>query len=702
MSHPQPHAVDVPITDMDDPEDDIIFAEQAHDNTHTRPSTFLDTLDYENTASSQQGQNGPGIFSKFKSFLTNSQPSSASDYEMVSRFDIDTPSETDGEYDESREPPLDIRDYRIKLLEKQVKNRTIIGSVVLFTVGILTFILFFNRNNGHLGIQSSGGNTRRIYTNSTHNFHQTTILISLDGFHPHYINPLDTPTMHNIMKNDYGAPYMIPSFPSSTFPNHWTLITGLYPSEHGIVGNTFYDPLLKKQFINTNPKIGGLDPDFWQGGEPIWKTAKKQNIKTAVHMWPGSEVPHIGPEDDFDRYNGSELLSSKVDRVMGWLDRDSIDNRPELILTYVPTIDQFGHKFGISGQNLTDALTYVDNFLDLLKQELHKRNLDDIVNVIIVSDHGMAPTSNDRLLYLDDLIDLDKIEHIDGWPLFGLRPKEEFSVDEIYNELQEKFNKMGSEITSNYEIYKVEDVPKEFQFGGNLTDHKFNYRLAPIWIFPNVGYSITTHQQMKDNNFDYKPKGVHGYNNTHLLMRAIFLGFGPYFKNKPLKVEPFQNTQVYNLVCDTLDIIPAPNNGTQIHEIWANELDDGWLDSLSFPNLPFEIEHIVRNNATYDSLWRKGKYQEAEEEGGEKEIPTNDHPLEDMRSEESTITSLTPEKLPKPTDFISTETGNTLTTSTTSKIHQGFGDIMGDIMDGIGDGVEAIGDAFHNLIDDIF
>ncbi|RCK56097.1 hypothetical protein Cantr_05864 [Candida viswanathii] len=612
---------------------------------------------------------------------------------MVLRFDIDTPSETDGEFDDSREPPVDLRDHRIQLLEKQVKNRTIIGSVVLLTVGVLTFILFFNRNNGHLGIQLTSHN-RQVYSNSTHDFHQTTILISLDGFHPHYINPLDTPTMHNIMKNDYGAPYMTPSFPSLTFPNHWTLVTGLYPSEHGIVGNTFYDPLLKKQFINTNPKVGGLDPDFWQGGEPIWTTAGRQNIRTAVHMWPGSEVPHVGPDHDFDRYNGSELLSSKVDRVMGWLDRESIDERPELILTYVPTIDQFGHKYGISGQNLTDALTYVDNFLDLMKQELHKRNLDDIVNVIIVSDHGMAPTSNDRLLYLDDLIDLEKIEHIDGWPLFGLRPKQEYSVDDIYNELQEKFKNLGPEITSNYEIYKVEDIPKDYQFGGNLTDHKFNYRLAPIWLFPNVGYSITTHQQMQDNDFEYKPKGVHGYNNTHLLMRAIFLGFGPYFKNKPLKVQPFQNTQVYNLVCDTLDIIPAPNNGTQMHEIWNNELDDGWLDTLDFPNLPFEIDHIVRKNATYDLLWRKGKQAQGD-------APTNDHPLEDMKTEESEVTSLTNEKLPKPTDFISTSTGITHLTVTTT-VHEGFGEIMEDIMDGIEDGVEAIGDVFHNIIDDIF
>ena len=176
---------------------------------------------------------------------------------MVLRFDVDSTNDSD---DLDNQPPIDIRERRLQLLEKQVKNRTVVGSIFLLTVGILTFVLFFNKNSVTLLLNT--GPSRKIYSNSTHEFHQTTILISLDGFHPHYINPLDTPTMHNIMKNDYGAPYMTPSFPSLTFPNHWTLITGLYPSEHGIVGNTFYDPELKKQFINTNPKVGGLDPDF--------------------------------------------------------------------------------------------------------------------------------------------------------------------------------------------------------------------------------------------------------------------------------------------------------------------------------------------------------------------------------------------------------------------------------------------------------
>ncbi|RLV92229.1 hypothetical protein JA1_003262 [Spathaspora sp. JA1] len=682
-----PHEVDVPVTDMDDPEDDIIFPE-----TSDQTNDFLDVLDYELDPDSNQS-----LFNKVKSLFTNSTNNRSNNYEMVSSrnddsFELDSDISTPDAIDND-DPTINIRDYRVKLLENKLKRRTIAG-VVLLVMLMVTTVFMFGRSSAETIIYSQG---KRLLSNSTHDFYPTTLVISLDGFHPHYINSKDTPTMHNILVNEYGPPYMTPSFPSSTFPNHWTLVTGLYPSEHGIVGNTFFDPKLNKPFVNTNPKVGGLDPDFWRGGEPVWNTAERQNLITAVHMWPGSEVPDgVGPKGEFDRYNGSELLVSKVDRVMGWLDKE-IETRPELILTYVPTIDQYGHKFGISGSNLTDALTYVDNFIDLIQRELHARNLDNIVNLIIVSDHGMAQTSNDRLLYLDDLTDLSKLEHIDGWPLFGLRPRDDISVDDIYNEISKKLSQLGDNITSNYHIYKVEDLPQEWKFGGKLQDHKFNYRLAPIWVIPEVGYSITTHQQMKEYDYEYKPRGAHGYNNTHLLMRAIFLGSGPYFNSilpQSGKVKPFANTEVYNLICDSLNIIPGSNNGTNPRHVMQNTLPHDWSDGLIFPDLPYEVDHIVRKNATYDLLWRKNKDNQET-----KPVSTNDNPLQSMISEESTISSLTSASLPKPSDF---ETSTSHTSTTTAKPHEGFADIVGHIVDGIEDGVDYVGEQAHNLFEDIF
>lgn len=676
------HPSDVPVTDLDDVDDDILFNEQ----TGRHEGEFLDTLDYEHEQTSAIG----GFFGRINNYFNKPRKDSSSSdpgYFRVENFEIndeDDDDDTDSQLDSQ------LRDYKIKRLTKKINHFFLF--IIVF-IGVLLPGMFYYF---HKGPNYSVKSNKIVLSNSTHDFHPTTIIISLDGFHPHYINPKLTPTLHQMMLNDYGAPYMIPSFPSSTFPNHWTLVTGLYPSEHGIVGNTFYDPQLKKQFINTNPEVGGLDPDFWRGGEPIWTTAFKQGVNSAIHMWPGSEVPSIGIGGggplDVDRYNGSELLSAKVDRVMKWIDREDINQRPELILTYVPTIDQFGHKFGIYGKNLTDAITYVDDFVDLMIMELNNRTLNDIVNLVIVSDHGMAPTSNDRLLFLDDLIEMKKIEHIDGWPLFGLRPYSQYSVDEIYEELTTNLKNLDEEL-KHFKIYKVEDIPKEWNFGGELHEHKYNYRLAPIWVIPDVGFSVTTHKQFKENNNEYRPKGVHGYNNTEVLMRAVFLAKGPYFNSKlsaeNKRVLPFANTEVYNLLCDSLNIIPAANNGSASKNVYAvsnlfveeNKLPSDWSDNLGYPDVTFPIDHIV-NDATYDLLWRPAN----------RLAPTtvsykpNTEPLSSLISEESSLSSIVPENLPKPTDF---------------EDHDSFDDFVDDVSEAVGDVVDNMQDVVGDVADNV-
>ncbi|CUM66510.1 uncharacterized protein PRCAT00004176001 [Priceomyces carsonii] len=691
------HRADIPITNLDDSEDDLDFNYQE-DRSSRNNTTFIDDLDFEISSNDETlfTRLGKKVSSFFKKSSTGYKYNSLDHSISSDSFDLERENE-----------PQSLRNYGIPRLQKRL--RVMAGLLVALILVIIVILICFPSNvlSNHAG----GLINKTTLSNSTHDFHPTTLVISLDGFHPHYISAELTPTLHQMMVHGYGAPYMIPSFPSSTFPNHWTLVTGLYPSEHGIVGNTFYDPELRKQFINTNPTVGGLDPDFWRGGEPIWKTAYDQNITSAVHMWPGSEVPGIGIGGgplEVDKFNGSEVLSSKVDRVMTWLDRADIDLRPELILTYVPTIDEFGHKYGIGGKNISNALTYVDDFINLLKLELRKRNLTNIVNMIIVSDHGMAPTSNDRLLYLDDLIDLNKIEHIDGWPLFGLRPKKGYLEDEILQEMQSRFEKMDAKIRENYDIYRVQDIPKEWEFGGSQSDHKFNYRLAPLWIIPRVGYSITTYEQMKENGNDYKPKGVHGYNNTELLMRALFLGSGPYFDNilkKGLKIKPFQNTEVYNFICDTLSITPSPNNGTFDKKrpliSTNNYLPKSWRDDLGYPNLPFEVDHIVKDS-TYDQLWRKEPPQPKP-----MAIPTNENPYLSMIEVESTLVSMQTQKLPKPTDFVEAEPSPSSGDASEEgklkegskgkeKIKGGINGIIGDIFDDLKD----IGEDVEKLVDD--
>lgn len=644
VEHGRPHAVDVPIQDLDDQEDDI-FSNEGNE------SEFLDPLDYENEANASRPKR---IWGRIQEYFNGPNSYKPGSYEMVNTNNLNPDSFEISEEDSDNDD----------ILAKKMKERNATKLRKMVNWGILAFaallfLMWLSYSFLKLGKDSEGKpqqnkNGKRVLSNSTHDFYPTTVIVSLDGFHPHYISPQRTPALHAIMVNDYGAPYMTPSFPSSTFPNHWTLITGLYPSEHGIVGNTFYDPELEKQFINTDP-AKGLIPDFWKGGEAIWTTAFKQGVKSAVHMWPGSEVPGIGKNGpmEVDKFNGTELLTSKIDRVMGWIDREDIKKRPELILTYVPTIDQYGHKYGISGSNLVEALKYVDDFVALMVQEIKARNLNDIVTLVIVSDHGMAPTSNDRLLFLDDVVDVSKLAHIDGWPLSGLRPKEGHSIDEIYEEIKTNFEKLDEKTKKGFTYYKVEDIPKEWNFGGQLEDHKYNYRLAPIWIIPNTGYAITTRKQFKEKGENYTPKGIHGYNNTDLLMRAIFLGRGPFFKQKLAenkKVLPFANTNVYNILCESLDIKASPNNGTLDDEfvISSNRiLPADWTDNLVYPGLPYEVDHLVKD-ATYDLLWRRPS--------GRTQMTTitvslNTKAQESLSSEDSLLKSLSTESLPKPSDF---------------------------------------------------
>ncbi|KAI0426731.1 alkaline-phosphatase-like protein [Xylaria sp. FL1042] len=400
-------------------------------------------------------------------------------------------------------------------------------------------------------------------SNGTALFAPTTLIISLDGFRADFLTRGLTPRLNAFIKEGVSPLYMTPSFPSVTFPNHYTLATGLYPESHGVVGNTFWDPALKAEFYYTDPDRS-LDPKWW-GGEPFWVSAELQGVRTAVHMWPGSEA-HIHNMDPsfLDRYNGNEVLPKKVDRILEFIDKPGLENpqvdqqlRPQLIAAYVPNVDAAGHLYGPNSTEILTTISEVDAMLDQLFQGLEQRNLTDIVNVIIVSDHGMATTDVSRMIQIEDLVDITKVEHLDGWPLVGIRPKKPEDLQVLYEQVAEK-----AEVNPNFEVYlKDKDMPERYHFSNND-------RIAPLWIIPKTGWAIVEKaefdiQEAKANNISYHPRGLHGYDHEHPLMRAIFVARGPAFPHQPhSKVETFQNINVYNILCDSIGMIPVPNNGT--------------------------------------------------------------------------------------------------------------------------------------------
>ena len=402
----------------------------------------------------------------------------------------------------------------------------------------------------------------KTYWNGTHEFKPTTILISLDGFRADFLNRGITPALNAFVASGVSPRYMLPSFPSVTFPNHFTLVTGLYPESHGIVGNQFWDPALQEEFYYTDVK-NSMQPKWWTA-EPIWVTAEKQGAISAIHMWPGSEA-HIPDREPtyLDKYNETEVLPRKVDRLMNWLDlpgdedQNAQNKRPQLLLSYVPDVDADGHRYGPNSTEIRATIADVDSMLTMIVGGLLQRNLTEIVNLVIVSDHGMATTSTKRIIQLDDIIDMSVIDHMDGWPLRGLRLKHpDTDLNYIFKQLVVGAKKHGS-----FDVYSRKTMPKRYHFSNND-------RIAPIWVVPKTGYAVLEKADFDvakalETGEEYAPKGLHGYDHENPLMRAIFVARGPAFPHPGnSRLAAFQNTEVYNIVCESIGIKPARNNGT--------------------------------------------------------------------------------------------------------------------------------------------
>lgn len=400
-------------------------------------------------------------------------------------------------------------------------------------IAILFGILVLGAYKASSGFRAELAHPQPLLSNGTALFGPTTILISLDGFRADFLARGLSPALNSLIANGVSPQYMLPSFPSVTFPNHFTLVTGLYPETHGVVGNTFWDPDLNEEFHNTVPSMS-MQPKWWNA-EPLWVTAESQGIRSGIHMWPGSEA-HIGDKEPsyVDKYNGSEALPRKVARVLELLDLPGEESesqagseRPQFIAAYVPDVDRDGHNFGPNSTEIRNTIAHADEMVGGIVAGLESRNLTDLVNIVVVSDHGMATTSNDRLIQLDDFVDLGLVEHIEGWPSRGIRPKR---LEDLPT-LQKQLEKVAAEYPDGVEVYTKDTMPDRYHFSKNN-------RIAPLWVIPKTGWAIVERpdfdvEESSKTGEVYRPRGVHGYDHEHPLMRAIFIARGPAFPHTP-------------------------------------------------------------------------------------------------------------------------------------------------------------------------
>ena len=364
------------------------------------------------------------------------------------------------------------------------------------------------------------------------------VLVSFDGWRWDYTDRLPATNLRALASRDVRAKALIPSFPVLTFPNHYTIVTGLYPEHHGVVGNTMTDRSIPERF--TQPSETGKEARWW-GGEPVWVTAIRQGHRASTMFWPGSEAPIAGVRPtEWRPYDQKVPNAERVTQALTWLALPDAE-RPSLVSLYFEEVDTAGHDFGIGSRELTAAARHLDQALGRLVAGIRRLGLADRTTIVVVSDHGMTRLSRQRIIFLDDLIDPATMDVTEWGATLSLTPRDG-DVEAAYRRLHGKHPRMA--------IYKRDEVPLHLHY-------RSHPRIPPIIGVPDTGWTVTTRQRVAEKDLS---AGAHGYDTRTPAMGALFVAAGPALR-RGLVVAPFENIHVYNLLCAILKIIPAPNDG---------------------------------------------------------------------------------------------------------------------------------------------
>lgn len=373
--------------------------------------------------------------------------------------------------------------------------------------------------------------------NSSYSLTPQLLLVSFDGFRADYLKDYDLPHLQNFIKEGVLVEHVTNVFITKTFPNHYSIVTGLYEESHGIVANTMYDGVTKKHFSESNDK----DPFWWDGAVPIWVTNQLQgNRSSAAAMWPGTDVPiHNITPSYFMSYSSSVPFEERLNNVTSWL---SSSNPPVTFATlYWEEPDASGHKYGPEDkENMSRVLKEIDGLIGDLVEKLKELGLWENVNVIITSDHGMTQCSENRLIHLDACIDPSNYSLIDLTPVAAILPK--INVTEVYDKLKH--------CSPHMNVYLKEDIPARFHY-------QHSDRIQPIILVADEGWTVVL-------NKSSLKLGDHGYDNSLPTMHPFLAAHGPAFR-KGYRQSTVNTVDIYPMMCHILGLKPHPNNGTFSH-----------------------------------------------------------------------------------------------------------------------------------------
>jgi alkaline phosphatase D len=366
------------------------------------------------------------------------------------------------------------------------------------------------------------------------------LLISFDGFRADYLDWYDTPNMDRFVKKGVRAKGLIPVFVSKTFPNHYSIATGMYAENHGLIGNHFYDAKFDETYsLSDRSKV--KDSKFY-GGEPIWVTAEKQGLKTASYFWVGTEAPIGGIySSKWKEYEHDFPFESRIDSIVSWFSLP-LKERPRFCSLYFHEPDWVGHEMGPRSSETGRMVSKLDSLFGDLINKLSELSIYNQLNIIAVADHGMAEISSDRTVNLSEYADMGQVIQEGSGPYAFLYSQKIGIIDSAVGQLQK---------AEHISVYLKSDIPERFHF-------KNHHRIKDALVIADEGWYIQNQAISSSSTAgEYIPTGgTHGYDNQLKSMHALFIAQGPAFKNN-IVTEPFENVNIYPMIAHILGIDPS-------------------------------------------------------------------------------------------------------------------------------------------------
>lgn len=374
------------------------------------------------------------------------------------------------------------------------------------------------------------------------------VIISIDGLRHDYLELHSAPMLAELAAGGVRVKQLQPVFPSKTFPNHYSLVTGLHPQKHGIVDNSMYDPEHQRQFAMSMAQE--VADGFWWQGEPIWITAELQGVTAATYFFPGSEAEIKGKRPTYwFPYKHDTPNRERTEQVLAWLALPEAE-RPRLITLYFSDVDTAGHHYGPKSAQVKQALAEIDTEIAFLVQTLRERGQLQQVNLIVSSDHGMAEVDQRKYIVADELFDGSLTQNVRfSREIISIFPKEG-QEELLYQHIAERYN------PEQMRLYRKAELPARFQ-------HQQHARIAPIMLLAEQPWIFVRRSLLPDLKADpsfLQARGSHGYDNTEPDMQGMLIAYGPAFK-QATTVPKLSMVDIYNVMAAVVGLTPATNDG---------------------------------------------------------------------------------------------------------------------------------------------